>query len=208
MKVGSGVDSTKPGDRVSVARWGKIVSDARFGAYQKYPLAIEENTAKIGPGVQLDDASGVIINLATVVSALSIHMGLDRPPITGKAAASGKTLLVYGGSSNLGGLAVKYVEDTVSPFSSPLIVARDDDDCGKDMRYMYQALRSFSILFCTHTHIDTQSMILLTAVAVQQNMPRMRVIKSLRHLRLRTSISSRRVIQHILSTTLRHRRMS
>ena len=56
------------------------------------------------------------------------------------------------------------------------IVARtdddDDDDCGKDMRYMYQALRSFSILLATHTHTHTHRhtiKILLTTVAVQQN---------------------------------------
>lgn len=132
MKVGSDVDSTKPGDRVLVARWGKIVSDARFGAYQKYPLAIEANTAKIGPSVHLDDASGVVINLATVVSALSIHMGLDRPPITGKAVANGKTLLVYGGSSNVGGLAVKYASDagykvitTSSPANRHFVATRN-----------------------------------------------------------------------------------
>jgi NADPH:quinone reductase-like Zn-dependent oxidoreductase len=131
MKVGPDVDSTKPGDRVSVARWGGA-SDARFGAYQKYPLAIEANTAKIGPDIQPDDASGVMINLATVVSVLSLHLGLDRPPITGKAVANGKTLLVYGGSSSVGGLAVKYASDagykvitTSSPANKHLVAKRN-----------------------------------------------------------------------------------
>jgi NADPH:quinone reductase-like Zn-dependent oxidoreductase len=132
VKVGSDVDSTKPGDRVSVARWGKIVSDVRFGAYQKYPLAIEANTAKIGPDVRIEDASGVLVNLATVISALCIHIGLDRPPTTGKAAANGKTLLVYGGSSNVGGLAVKFASDagykvitTSSPANKDFVTTRN-----------------------------------------------------------------------------------
>jgi NADPH:quinone reductase-like Zn-dependent oxidoreductase len=38
-------------------------------------------------------------------------MDLERPPLDGKAKANGKTLLVYGGSSNVGGLAVKYGSD-------------------------------------------------------------------------------------------------
>jgi NADPH:quinone reductase-like Zn-dependent oxidoreductase len=122
MKVGSDVDSTKPGDRIAVIRAGKTATDARFGAYQKYPLALEANTAKLGPGVKLDNASGVITSLATVVSVLSLYMGLQRPPLIGKAKVNGKRLLVYGGPSNVGGLAVKYASDagyTVITTSSP-----------------------------------------------------------------------------------------
>jgi NADPH:quinone reductase-like Zn-dependent oxidoreductase len=96
---------------VAVVRAGKTASDAKFGAYQKYPLALEANTVKLGPTIKLDDASGVVTSLATVVSALSLHMGLERPPLDAKAKANGKTLLVYGGSSNVGGLAVKYASD-------------------------------------------------------------------------------------------------
>jgi len=122
VEVGADVKSTKPGDRVSVARWGKIIGDPRFGAFQKYSLAVEANVSKLSPVVSLDDASGVMTNLAVVVSVLSFHMGLDRPPTTGKAKDNGKRLLVYGGSSNVGGLAVKYASDagyTVTTTSSP-----------------------------------------------------------------------------------------
>ncbi|KAJ5390160.1 alcohol dehydrogenase [Penicillium cataractarum] len=109
--TGPDVISVKPGDRVVVARWGQTGSDNKFGALQKYALALEENTLKLEPEISFEDASGVIANLATVVSALNIYMGLSLPPITGKALPNGKRVLVYGGSSAVGGLAVKYASD-------------------------------------------------------------------------------------------------
>jgi NADPH:quinone reductase-like Zn-dependent oxidoreductase len=67
----------------------------------------------------------------TVVSALSLHISLERPPLDGKAKANGKTLLVYGGSSNVGGLAVKYASDagyavitTSSPANKMFVATR------------------------------------------------------------------------------------
>lgn len=94
-----------------MARWGQAGNDNKFGALQKYALALEENTLKLEPEISFEDASGVIANLATVVSALNIYMGLSLPPITGKAPSNGKRVLVYGGSSAVGGLAVKYASD-------------------------------------------------------------------------------------------------
>jgi NADPH:quinone reductase-like Zn-dependent oxidoreductase len=94
-----------------VARWGQAGIENKFGALQKYALALEENTLKLEPEITFEDASGVIANLATVVSALNIYMGLSLPPVTGKAQKNGKRILVYGGSSAVGGLAVKYAND-------------------------------------------------------------------------------------------------
>ncbi|OOQ83414.1 alcohol dehydrogenase [Penicillium brasilianum] len=109
--TGPGVSSVKPGDRVVVGRWGKAGSDNKFGALQKYALALEEYTLKLEPEISFEDASGVIANLATVVSALNIYMGLSLPPTVGKAQPNGKRVLVYGGSSAVGGLAVKFASD-------------------------------------------------------------------------------------------------
>ncbi|KAF3386221.1 Zinc-binding alcohol dehydrogenase domain-containing protein cipB [Penicillium rolfsii] len=109
--TGPDVSSVKPGDRVVVARWGKTGTDNKFAALQKYALALEENTLRLEPEISFEDASGVIANLATVVSALNIYMGLALPPATGKAQPNGKRILVYGGSSSVGGLAVKYATD-------------------------------------------------------------------------------------------------
>lgn len=68
------VDSLKAGDRVEVARRGWAASDIKFGAFQKYPLALEENLMTLDPQISLQEGSGVMANLATVVAALSICM--------------------------------------------------------------------------------------------------------------------------------------
>jgi NADPH:quinone reductase-like Zn-dependent oxidoreductase len=94
-----------------VARWGKTRYDNKFRALQKYALALEENTLRLDLKTTFEDASGVIANLATVVSALNIYMGLALPPVTGKAQRNRKQILVYGGSSAVGGLAIKYATD-------------------------------------------------------------------------------------------------
>ncbi|KAL2812407.1 chaperonin 10-like protein [Aspergillus granulosus] len=130
--IGPDVTSVKPGDRVVVARWGKAGGDNKFGALQKYALALEQNTLRLEPEITFEDASGVIANLATVVSALNIYMGLSLPPVTGKAQTNGKRILVYGGSSAVGGLAVKYATDagyevvtTSSPANRKLVEERN-----------------------------------------------------------------------------------
>ncbi|KAJ5280476.1 alcohol dehydrogenase [Penicillium angulare] len=109
--VGPGVDSFKSGDRVAVARWGRAASDIRFGAFQKYPLALEENLVKLNAHTPLHEGCGVMANLATVVAALSICMNLGYPPVNARANRNGKRILIYGGSSSVGGLAVQYAVD-------------------------------------------------------------------------------------------------
>jgi hypothetical protein len=53
----------------------------------------------------------VILNLATAVACLNGQMGLDRAPVSGPAKSNGKKVLIYGGSSSVGGLATRYISD-------------------------------------------------------------------------------------------------
>jgi NADPH:quinone reductase-like Zn-dependent oxidoreductase len=108
ISTGPDVCSVKPGDRVVVARWGWAGSDNRFGALQKYALALEENMLRLEPEITIGDASGVIANLATVVSALSIYMGLSLPPATGKVQRKANTLVWWIISSGGTGRKVCY----------------------------------------------------------------------------------------------------
>ncbi|EHA18700.1 hypothetical protein CBS115989_5825 [Aspergillus niger] len=109
VSTGPEINSVQPGDRVVVARWGQQAGeDPRFGALQRYALALEQNTLRLEPETTFADAAGLIANLATVVSALTIYMGLSKPPVTGTTPPIGKKILVYGGSSAVGGLAVQY----------------------------------------------------------------------------------------------------
>ncbi|KNG81523.1 putative alcohol dehydrogenase [Aspergillus nomiae NRRL 13137] len=131
ISVGPNVDAVEVGDRVAVACWGRAAGDNKFGAFQKYPLALEENLVKLDSQTSLEQGSGVMANLATVVAALSVCMKLDFPPINGRAPANGKRILIYGGSSSVGSLAVQYATDagyevvtTSSPANCDLVQRR------------------------------------------------------------------------------------
>ncbi|KAI9043178.1 zinc-binding alcohol dehydrogenase family protein [Aspergillus affinis] len=122
QSIGPNVTSYKPGDRIASNRGAKAVGDPRFGSYQKYALASVSSSSKIAPDVDLQGAATSIVNLAAVVSALSIYLGLDRPPLSGKPEPKSKKVLIYGGSSSTGGLAVRYAVTagyTVVTTSSP-----------------------------------------------------------------------------------------
>jgi NADPH:quinone reductase-like Zn-dependent oxidoreductase len=102
------VKAFQPGDRVAVILNSKDHGDPRFGAFQKFALTTVSSTSKLPPSVTLEAGAATILNLATVVSALTIHLGLDKPPLSGPPESKGKKVLVYGGSSSCGGFATKY----------------------------------------------------------------------------------------------------
>jgi NADPH:quinone reductase-like Zn-dependent oxidoreductase len=107
-EVGSDVKGFEKGDTIAAIRAGKTISDPRFGAFQKYALASTSSTAKLAPSTPLHGASAAILNLVAAISALSVHFGLDRPPLNRTATPKNKKILIYGGSSSCGGLAIKY----------------------------------------------------------------------------------------------------
>ncbi|GCB23274.1 zinc-binding alcohol dehydrogenase domain-containing protein cipB [Aspergillus awamori] len=112
VSTGPETNSVQPGDRVVVARWGQQAGeDPRLGALQRYALALEQNTLRLEPETTFADSASLIANLATVVSALTIYMGLSKPPVAGTTPPLGKKILIYGGSSAVGGLAVQYASD-------------------------------------------------------------------------------------------------
>jgi NADPH:quinone reductase-like Zn-dependent oxidoreductase len=107
--VGPEVDVFKIGDRVVVQKGlGPASADPKYGVYQQYALAKTPYVSKLEDKTSLDDASASIANVATVVAALTLVMGLERPLLSAKSNSIGKKLLVYGGSTSLGGLAIQY----------------------------------------------------------------------------------------------------
>jgi NADPH:quinone reductase-like Zn-dependent oxidoreductase len=106
--VGPDVVAFKAGDRIATVRDGPKAADPRFGAYQQYALASVTSSSRLPDGVTFEAAAASILNTAAVATALSIHMGLDRASLMGKAEKNGKKILVYGGSSSAGGLATSY----------------------------------------------------------------------------------------------------
>jgi D-arabinose 1-dehydrogenase-like Zn-dependent alcohol dehydrogenase len=107
--VGPNALNFKVGDRVAIRRPGEKFGDPKYGAFQQYALAHQDATSLLSPETSLKDGASVMTNLAAVCSALTVFMGLDRPTLTGTAAErKGKKILVYGGSSSAGGLAIRY----------------------------------------------------------------------------------------------------
>jgi NADPH:quinone reductase-like Zn-dependent oxidoreductase len=106
--VGPDVSGFQKGDNIATIRAGKTIGDPKFGGYQKYALASSSSTSKLDPSTPLHAASSAILNTAAMVAALSIHFGLDRPPLSGTAEPKNKKILIYGGSSSCGGLGIKY----------------------------------------------------------------------------------------------------
>ncbi|KAJ5618261.1 hypothetical protein N7528_006904 [Penicillium herquei] len=105
--VGPNVKSLKVGNNIAGARGIAQLNDSRFGAYQQFALVKEKLCSKLLPGTTLEDGAAAILNLATVSSALTLHLGLDRPSLSGTAIPKGERVLIYGGSSMCGGLAIK-----------------------------------------------------------------------------------------------------
>ncbi|KAI9661809.1 MAG: putative secondary metabolism biosynthetic enzyme [Bathelium mastoideum] len=112
-KVGSSVTGFQVGDRVAVNRSSAMRMKASSGSFQNYVIADSNTTSKLKEETPFSAAAATIINLATVVSALRHFLKLDLPNPKGPNPANkAKKVLIYGGSSNVGGYAVNYAVST------------------------------------------------------------------------------------------------
>ncbi|MCJ1277464.1 hypothetical protein MMC21_005277 [Puttea exsequens] len=123
--VGEGsITSFKPGDTIATIRPPPQIGNPHFGAFQKYALATIHDSAKIPAAVPPAAAAATILNLSAVVAALNIHLKLSLPPLSSAPHPNNtnEKVLIYGGSSSCGGLAVRYAVTagyTVTTTSSP-----------------------------------------------------------------------------------------
>jgi NADPH:quinone reductase-like Zn-dependent oxidoreductase len=126
LSVGPGVTTFQPNDIVACNRSDKTLGDPRQGVFQKYVISSVNTAAKLIPGTDLAAAAATIINLTTMYSVLSMHIKLDRPPLSPETPPNPLNrsikLLIYGGSCSCGGFGIKYASDagyTVITTSSP-----------------------------------------------------------------------------------------
>ncbi|EXJ83703.1 hypothetical protein A1O1_07327 [Capronia coronata CBS 617.96] len=115
LSYGGTVEATGPevtnfevGDKVAVQKRFSQVGP-QYGAYQRYVVAGDDTASKVPAGVDLVDAATLISNLTTIVGLFGVRLGLNRPKVDGTAAPVGKKVLIYGGSSSVGSLAVQWV---------------------------------------------------------------------------------------------------
>lgn len=88
------------------------MANPQYGSFQQYALAAAANSSKLPETVSLEAGATSILNLCTTASALTIFGGLDKPLLSTNATTTtpknGKKVLIYGGSSSVGGLATRY----------------------------------------------------------------------------------------------------
>ncbi|KAF2667819.1 alcohol dehydrogenase GroES-like domain-containing protein [Microthyrium microscopicum] len=116
--IGSDVTNFHVGERVATSGSGP---GNKYGAYQLYALSKAESTIKLPDNVSMDAASSVMINFKTVAAILTATAGLDSPKLE-QVPAKGKKVLIYGGTSSVGSLAIQYATQagyTVISTTSP-----------------------------------------------------------------------------------------
>ncbi|RYP43574.1 hypothetical protein DL770_011569 [Monosporascus sp. CRB-9-2] len=104
-KVGPGVSRFSPGDRVACNSTGTVRNDPRYGAYQQFVLVPQELASKIGD-TPFEEAAAISTAYG-VMSALFIHLGLERPSSGSHRVSKGEKVLVWGVSSSFGVFAAQ-----------------------------------------------------------------------------------------------------
>ncbi|KAM0701082.1 hypothetical protein Q7P35_011443 [Cladosporium inversicolor] len=110
FEVGSSVKTLQKGDRVTGHALSLMTQDSRNGAFQLYTAVPETSASKIPDSLSYSEASVLPLAIDTASAGLygsrkDGFLGLEYPTLT--PTQSGKTLVVYGGSSSVGALAIQ-----------------------------------------------------------------------------------------------------
>lgn len=105
--IGSAVTKFQVGDRVAVAKPTSVGNN--YSPFQQFVLAKEAYTAKVPASADLHGPVGTVGNITTVIGLLSGTMGLQRPDLSRPTTRLGKKVLIYGGTSSFGTIAVQYL---------------------------------------------------------------------------------------------------
>ncbi|TCD71622.1 hypothetical protein EIP91_007369 [Steccherinum ochraceum] len=127
VALGDGVDNVKVGDRVQVTVFATLHQaemNTRAAAFQQYTIAPASWVIKVPPNISLDQAASIpaAVNTASVGLYTSqspgAGVGLVAPWNGGSGKYAGQPLLVIGGSSAVGQVALQFAK--LSGFS-PII---------------------------------------------------------------------------------------
>ncbi|KAJ6049603.1 hypothetical protein N7499_011809 [Penicillium canescens] len=106
VKIGPGVTRFQVGDRVATNSAVVLRNDARFGALQRYALTTQQLTAKIS-GASFENAASLASGIYGAMSALILHLHLEKPSSTPNPLNKSKKILIWGASSSFGASAVQ-----------------------------------------------------------------------------------------------------
>jgi NADPH:quinone reductase-like Zn-dependent oxidoreductase len=109
VEVGSGVRRFKIGDRVFGHAVGaeKARNRSQEGAFQLYTVLLERMTSKVPDAISFERAAVLPLGLSTASCAMfqNDYLALQYP--AAKATPTGKTLLIWGGSTSVGSNAIQ-----------------------------------------------------------------------------------------------------
>ncbi len=107
VEVGSNVSGLNKGQRVIGHAFGLSTSDPKHGAFQQYTLVPSLVVAPIPSSMSFEQASVLPLAISTASVGLfeKRALGLQNPSMSPKS--SGTTLLIWGGSSSVGSLAIQ-----------------------------------------------------------------------------------------------------
>lgn len=102
--VGSNVKDFAPGDRVMGAFGGAMTAQYTHVSFQRYAATKSSIVCKIPSSVSYNDAVVLPLTISSAADALfhETGMGLSWPQLTETPKPTGKTVVVWGGSSSIG----------------------------------------------------------------------------------------------------------
>lgn len=110
VAVGSAVSRFKPGDRVFGFALGidKMANRAAEGAFQNYVILRQDAATTMPASMRFEQAAVLPLALATAACGLFLEdqLGLQAPGAEGRAP-TGKTVLIWGGSTSVGSCAIQ-----------------------------------------------------------------------------------------------------
>ncbi|KAI4697624.1 uncharacterized protein J4E84_000756 [Alternaria hordeiaustralica] len=109
VQIGSKVVRFKVGDRVlgQAHSTDKKINSAAYGAFQLFPVLLERNTSSIPDSLSFESAAVIPLAFTTAAAGLfeKDQLGLQYPQLHPKP--TGKTVLVWGGSTSVGCNAIQ-----------------------------------------------------------------------------------------------------
>ncbi|KAH7065977.1 chaperonin 10-like protein [Paraphoma chrysanthemicola] len=108
-EVGEGVTHVKKGDRVLAHAFSLVSNDPGHGGFQSYTAANALVVAKIPSSLGFNDAAVLPLAISTAAACLfkKETLALPLPSSDAKPSSTGKSVLIWGGSSSIGAVAIQ-----------------------------------------------------------------------------------------------------
>ncbi|GAA5923717.1 zinc-binding alcohol dehydrogenase family protein [Sporobolomyces koalae] len=107
-EVGEGVSHVKVGDRILGHALGLGTNDSRHSAFQEHAVIHGTTLAKIPDSISFEQAAVLPLALSTASAGLFQPGYLELPyPSPKSPASTGKSILIWGGASSVGSVAIQ-----------------------------------------------------------------------------------------------------